>query len=129
MPKTLYKYAPSDYIKSGKRGFPLSLRSTQPSALNDMMECSLITTKGWETDDYQWVKKLSDTLTERLGFSVSAEFLAERKNKLGDPMISTIIKKHLDQYVGVVSFFYRTSGSKDVGVLRSEFWVRSGLQH
>lgn len=101
VPGIIYKYIPLGLLT---KGCPNSLRSTQPPALNDVMECNIITLKNSrELDRDGWRVKLFEVL-KRDGFPLQAEELKRRLNLYGDPRISTVIQDYLAEFVGVVSF-------------------------
>ena len=102
LPDILYKYVPTEILN---RGFPNSLRSTQPAALNDVMEANISTIMESKMDRDQWYKMLSESLTDIFGDdALSDDELNRRKNLYGDPRVSTIIRDFLSRFVGVVSF-------------------------
>ena len=101
IPNVLYKYIPRKRI--GK-GAPNSLRATQILALNDNMECNVITMGAWETDILDFVALVQSRLKECLGAEVPEEELLERSTLHGDLRLSTYIQEYLNPRVGVVSF-------------------------
>ena len=101
VPGILYKYIPCSLLE---HGCPNSLRSTQPPALNDVMEGNISTMKNDpKLDRDEWRVKLSDAL-KRDGFLLPPEELKRRLNLYGDPRISTVIQDYLAKFVGVVPF-------------------------
>ena len=102
LPDILYKYIP---CQSLDYGLPRTLRATQPSALNDVMEGNIRTGMEGKMDREAWYDILSGQLEAIFREdTLSADELAKRKNLYGDPRISTIIREYLSQFVGVVSF-------------------------
>lgn len=87
-------------------GGPLTLRATQPVALNDVMEGNITTLKdGSNIDRDQWYEMLGERLRRIFGDdSLSPEELERRKHRYGDPRVSTIVRNYLSRFVGVVSF-------------------------
>ena len=96
----LYKYIPKKLI--GRRA-PNSLRATQLLALNDDMECNIITMRGKETDALDFIALVQSRLKECLGADVAEEELMERALRFGDLRLSTFIQDYLNPLVGVVS--------------------------
>ncbi len=109
IPDVLYKYIPKKNIG---RGAPNSLRATQLLALNDDMECNVITMRGNETDALDFIARVQSRLKECLGVEVAEEGLMERALRFGDLRLSTFIQESLNPLVGVVSL------STDVSVRR-----------
>ena len=102
IPHTLYKYIPKELI--GK-GAPNSLRATQLLALNDDMECNVITMKSRrEEDTLAFLTTVQSSMEEYLGIAVPWEKLLERSLRYGDLRLSTFIQEYLNPLVGVVSF-------------------------
>ena len=103
VPSIVYKYIPCCRLKDG---CPLSLRATQPVALNDVMEGNLSTFKAErDMDRDRWYEMLGERLHEIFGEdSLSSEELERRKRRYGDPRVSTIVRSYLSRFVGVVSF-------------------------
>ena len=101
IPNILYKYIPKERI--GK-GAPNSLRATQLLALNDDMECNVITMKDTNQHTLDWLKIVRAKLKEHLGIEVPWDELLERPLRYGDPRLSPYIQEHLNPLVGVVSF-------------------------
>ena len=100
VPGLLYKYIPKKLIG---RGAPNSLRATQLLALNDDMECNIITMRGQETDPLAFIALIQSRLKECLGAEVPEEELFERALRFGDLRLSTFIQDYLNPLVGVVS--------------------------
>ena len=101
IPKVLYKYIPRELIGDGA---PNSLRAAQILALNDNMECNVVTMGAWETDILDFVALVQSRLKECLGAEVPDEELLERSSLHGDLRLSTYIQEYLNPRVGVVSF-------------------------
>ena len=103
VPGIVYKYVPCRNLEFG---YPLTLRATQPVALNDVMEGNLSTFKAdADMDRDRWYEMLGKRLREIFGeFSLSPEELESRKRRYGDPRVSTIVRDYLSRFVGVVSF-------------------------
>ena len=101
IPSIVYKYVPIDLV--GEDKFPISLRATQPLALNDVMEANVTTMKNdRRMDRAAWGANLSADF-ERVGFPLPREELEKRLNLYGDPRISTAIQDYLAEHLGVVS--------------------------
>lgn len=135
LPEILYKYVPYKRLDDG---FPMTLRATQPAALNDVMEGNVSTSMETKMDRDEWWDIISRSLRDTFGEDTpSEEELERRKWLFGDPKVSTIIRECLSQTVGVVSFSadplivtmwahyalnsgfvvgYRTSTLRDVGI-------------
>ena len=102
LPDILYKYVP---LESLDHGSPTTLRATQPSALNDVMEGNIRTSMQQRMDTDQWYRILSESLRDIFqDDSIPDDEMARRKNLYGDPRVSTIIRDYLSRHVGVVSF-------------------------
>ena len=101
VPGIVYKYVPLHLV--GDDMFPISLRASQPPALNDVMEANVTTIKGnREMDRITWGETLAAEL-RRVGFPLRKEELEKRLNLYGDPRISTAIQDYLAAHLGVVS--------------------------
>ena len=100
IPEVLYKYIPRRLIG---RGAPNSLRATQLLALNDDMECNIMTMRGQESDALEFIALVQSRLKECLGAEVAEEELLERALKFGDLRLSTFIQDYLNPLVGVVA--------------------------
>ena len=102
IPDIIYKYIPKKLI--GK-GAPESLRATQLLALNDDMECNVITMQGSEQrDSLAFLAMVQSKLQEHLGIAVPWEEFLTRSIRYGDLRLSTFIQEYLNSLVGVVSF-------------------------
>ena len=100
IPDVLYKYIPREHIGGGA---PDSLRATQLLALNDDMECNVITMHDKEMDILDFLALVQSRLKECLGSEVSDEELLKRSLRHGDLRLSTFIQEYLNPRVGVVS--------------------------
>ena len=74
VPDVLYKYIPRERIGEGA---PNSLRATQLLALNDDMECNVVTMPDREMDVLDFLAIVQSRLKECLGLEVSDEELTE----------------------------------------------------
>lgn len=102
LPEMLYKYVPYKRLDDG---FPMTLRATQPAALNDVMEGNVSTSMEKKMDRDEWWAIISRSLRDIFGEdSPPDEELERRKRLYADPKVSTIIGERLSQSVGVVSF-------------------------
>ena len=102
LPGILYKYVP---CKSLDYGWPTTLRATQPSSLNDVMEGNIRTSMQGKMDRDEWYSIVLGSIREIfLDDAPSTEEMARRKNLYGDPRVSTIIRDYLSRFVGVISF-------------------------
>ena len=99
-PDVLYKYIPRERIGEGA---PNSLRATQLLALNDDMECNVITMPDREMDAIDFLTLVQSRLKECLGIEASDEELLERSLRHGDLRLSTFIQEYLNPRVGVVA--------------------------
>ena len=100
VPEVLYKYIPERLI--GK-GAPNTLRATQLLALNDNMECNIITMQDGETDVLDFIALVQSRLNECLGADVKEAELMVRELRFSDMRLSTFIQEYLNPLVGVVS--------------------------
>ena len=100
VPGILYKYIPRELLGKGP---PSNLRATQQSALNDDMECNVITTYVQEIDVLDVLDLVQSRVKECLGLDISSEVLVERALRHGDLRLSTFIQEYLNPRVGVVS--------------------------
>ncbi len=100
IPDVLYKYIPRERIGEGA---PNSLRATQLLALNDDMECNVITMPDSEMDAIDFLTLVQSRLKECLGIEASDEELLERSLRHGDLRLSTFIQEYLNPRVGVVA--------------------------
>ena len=102
IPSILYKYIPISRIGQGA---PRSLRATQPSALNDVMECSIVPMGGSVADASRFRAEVGAKLQGCLGISMSKGELAKLwVTSNGAMELSGFIREHLDSRVGVASF-------------------------
>ena len=102
VPDILYKYVPCTRLEDG---CPITLRATQPSALNDVMEGNIRTSMESKMDKDTWYAIILDALERIFGDDAfGADELERRKRLYGDPRVSTIIRAYLSRFVGVVSF-------------------------
>ena len=102
IPSVLYKYIPVHLIGKGP---PRSLRATQPSAVNDEMECSIAPMGGDAGDASRFRAEVGAKLQECLGITMSEGELAKLwVTSNGDMELSGFIREYLDSRVGVVSF-------------------------
>ena len=101
IPKVLYKYIPLERI--GK-GAPNSLRATQLLALNDDMECNVITMKAVDQPKLELLRTLRDRSKDHLGIDIPWGDLLEEALYHGSPRLSPYIQRYLNPLVGVVSF-------------------------
>ena len=101
IPSILYKYIPINRIGQGA---PRSLRATQPSALNDVMECSIGAMSESSAEASSYRAAVGRKLKECLGVTLSEGELAKLwVTSSGDMELSGFIRRHLDSRVGVVS--------------------------
>ena len=101
LPSILYKYIPMNRID---KGAPRSLRATQPSALNDDMECSIGPMGGTGANASRYRAAVGAKLKEYLGVTMSKGELAKLwVTSNGAMELSGFIREHLDSRVGVVS--------------------------
>ena len=102
VPDILYKYIPCARLVDG---CPITLRATQPSALNDVMEGNIRTSMESKMDRDKWYAIIFDALGRIFGDDAfGADELERRKRLYGDPRVSTIIRAYLSRFIGVVSF-------------------------
>ena len=102
IPAVLYKYIPKDRIG---RGAPESLRATQIMALNDDMECNVVTMNGNDQlDALDFLSLAQSKLENHLGIKIPWEEILERSLRYMDLRSSTFIQEYLNPKVGVVSF-------------------------
>ena len=105
LPHILYKYVPLHVLTDEGSQFPWTLRATQPAALNDVMEANIRTQTelGIDPDRYQAV--LSASLKRIFGDdALTDDEMSRRRQRYGDPRVSTVIRDFLSRFVGVVSF-------------------------
>ena len=100
IPSVLYKYIPMELIE---KGVPRSLRATQPSALNDVMECSISPMGGNGASASSYRAAVGAKLQECLGVTLSDGELAKLWVTTGDMELSGFVREHLNSRVGVVS--------------------------
>ena len=120
VPGILYKYIPKKNIG---RGSPKSLRATQLLALNDDMECNVITMRGQETDAIAFIARVQSRLKQCLGAEVAEEELMERALRFGDLRLSTFIQEYLNPLVGVVSL----SADLSVPTMWTHYALNTGI--
>ena len=102
IPDILYKYIPKNLIGEGP---PRNLRATQLLALNDDMECNVITMKSHgQEDTLAFLAMVQSKLEGHLGIAVPWEELLTRSLLYADVRLSTCIQEYLNPRVGVVSF-------------------------
>ena len=102
IPDILYKYIPKERIGDGA---PNSLRATQLLALNDVMECNVITMKSHgQEDTLAFLAMVQSKLEAHLGIAVPWEELLTRSLSYADVRLSTFIQEYLNPRVGVASF-------------------------
>ena len=102
IPDILYKYIPKKRIGKGAPG---TLRATQLLALNDDMECNVITMKSHgQEDTLAFLAVVQSKLEGHLGIAVPWEELLTRSLSYGDLRLSTFIQEYLNPRVGVASF-------------------------
>lgn len=101
IPNILYKYIPKEHIGNGA---PESLRTTQLLALNDDMECNVITMKSREDNSLTWLTLVQSEMERHLGIKVPWEELLTQTMGYGDLRLSAFIQEYLNPLVGVVSF-------------------------
>ena len=102
IPDLLYKYIPKERIGNGA---PDTLRATQLLALNDDMECNVVTMRGDDQlDTLPFLALVRSKLEEHLSIAVPKEELLKRSLRYGDLRLSTFIQENLNPRVGVVSF-------------------------
>lgn len=102
LPPILYKYVPIGHLDLG---LPTTLRATQPPVLNDIMEANISTSMEGKIDRDEWYERIFESMTAIFGSDAfTHQELKRRKNRYGDPRISTIVRDYLSRFVGVVSF-------------------------
>jgi len=100
VPDVLYKYIPRNLIG---RGAPGSLRATQLLALNDIMECNVVTMGRRDQDTLAFLRTVQEKLKEHLGVDVPWYDLLVEARRHGSPRLSSFIQQYLNDRVGVVS--------------------------
>ena len=101
IPRVLYKYMPIELIGMGP---PNSLRATQLLALNDTMECNVITMKDAEQPMLEMLQRLREKSKDHLRTDIPWEDLLKEALHHGSPRLSPYIQTYLNQLVGVVAF-------------------------
>ena len=102
LPGILYKYIPKRLIGNGA---PASLLATQLLALNDDMECNVLTmSDGDHGDSLSFLRVVQSKLEQHLGVAAPWEELLARRLRYGDLRMSTFIQEYLNPLVGIVSF-------------------------
>ena len=101
VPKVLYKYMPMKIIGNGA---PNSLRATQLLALNDEMECNVITMKDINQSMLDMLRMVREQSKEHLRVDIPWEELLTESLRYGSPRLSPYIQRYLNPLVGVVSF-------------------------
>ena len=102
IPDILYKYIPKFLIGEGP---PRNLRATQLLALNDDMECNVITMKSHgQEDTLAFLAMVQSKLEGHLGIEAPWEELLTRSLRYADVRLSSFIQEYLNPRVGVVSF-------------------------
>lgn len=102
LPKILYKYIPSEILRHGYP--PRFLRASQPSSLNDVMECGIIARVEQEEDKAEWSEIAVIESRNLLGESSLPEVVERRVSYYRDAKITKVIQRYLDAKVGIVSF-------------------------
>ena len=101
VPKVLYKYIRREIIGNGA---PNSLRATQLLALNDDMECNVITMKDVNQSMLDMLRMVREKAKEHLRVDIPWEDLLKEPLHYGSPRLSPYIQRYLNPLVGVVSF-------------------------
>lgn len=102
LPNTLYKYIPLRILQQGHP--PTFLRSTPPSSLNDLMECTIQTRIEHDAEGADW-NEVAVIESHRIqDESPTPEAIDEHVSYYKDLRISRLIQKALHSKVGVVSF-------------------------
>lgn len=100
IPEILYKYVSTDHIGNG---VPNSLRATQLCALNDNMECNVITMKDVDQPMLEMLRKARENLKEYLDVDIPWHEVLQECRLHGSPRLSPYIQRYLNPLVGVVS--------------------------
>ena len=100
IPRILYKYIPKERIGNGP---PTSLRATQLLALNDDMECNVITMKDTDQSMLDMLRALKEKSKEHLRIKIPWHELLKEPLLHGSPRLSPYIQKFLNSLVGVIS--------------------------
>ena len=101
IPNILYKYIPKKDIGKGP---PCSLRATQLLALNDDMECNVITMKDVDQSMLDMLRMMKEKSKEHLCVDIPWHKLLQEPLRYGSPRLSPYIRRHLNPLVGVVAF-------------------------
>ena len=101
IPKVIYKYMPIEHIGMGA---PNSLRATQLLALNDNMECNVITMKDVDQSTLEMLRSLREKSKTHLDIDIPWEELLNEALRHGSPRLSPYIQKYLNSRLGVVAF-------------------------
>ena len=101
IPEVLYKYIPRERIGHGA---PNSLRTTQLLALNDDMECNVITMKDSNQSTLDIMRMVREKSKDYLRVDIPWYEFLEQPLRYGDPRLSPYIQRYLNPLVGVVSF-------------------------
>ena len=126
VPKVLYKYIRRGIIGNGA---PKSLRATQLLALNDDMECNVITMKDVNQSMLDMLRMVREKAREHLRVDIPWEDLLKEPLHYGSPRLSPYIQRYLNPLVGVVSFSTDIWRAHNVGPLRSEHRYSRGLRY
>ena len=102
LPCTLYKYIPLRILRQGYP--PTFLRSTPPSSLNDLMECTIQTRIEHDAKGADWneIAVIEPQMIQ--DESPTPKVIDEHVTYYKDPRISKQIQESLRTKVGVVSF-------------------------
>ena len=106
----MMRTSPTSYTSTSPKkligeGPPRNLRATQLLALNDDMECNVITMKSHgQEDTLAFLAMVQSKLEGHLGIAVPWEKLLTRSLRYADVRLSTFIQEYLNPRVGVVSF-------------------------
>ena len=101
VPGVLYKYVPLELIGNGA---PNSLRATQLLALNDNMECNVITMKDVNESMLDMLRIMKEKSKNHLGTDIAWDELLQEPIRYGSPRLSPFIQRYLNPLVGVVLF-------------------------
>ncbi len=102
LPGTLYKYIPPRILQQGYP--PTFLRSTPPSSLNDLMECTIQTRIEHDSEEADWNETAVIESHMIQDESSPPEVLDKQTTHYKDLRISRHLQIHLRSKVGVVSF-------------------------
>ncbi len=100
LPRVLYKYIPRERLYQGA---PNSLRATPLLALNDPMECNVITMKDINQSKIAMLRSIQKTFKDYLNIDVTWEDLLKNSIQNSNPRLSSYIQTYLNPLVGVVS--------------------------